>query len=251
MRLGNGHGVSTIFCRLEFIFWIYHRKFKFILVSLSCTLPKSIQTCSGPIGRDVGLAICFPMGCMIAHTLCGRSEAHKSIEVYVNALLDTYCTQMIESGKTMIEMEKILCTIAGTCGYFMFFPFYILKIQDSFPVEAGADNEFLRDALGILGLKLMNLTYNTVANDPSSFGMDVIRNTVMKLLEEEVTRAQAVFASRKSRRQPRKSSMLRATNRRVSDTEMLYLVAESVRRFTVSHQDVNQCGAIHQDTVFE
>ena len=53
---------------------------------------------------------------------------------------------------------------------------------------------------------------------PESVGVTEIRKLFNLLIEEEVMCAQYVFAAGKSKRKPRKSSMLRAANRRLSDT---------------------------------
>ena len=56
------------------------------------------------------------------------------------------------------------------------------------------------------------------------------------LIEEKVTHAQYVYAAGKSKRKPRKSSLLHAANCRLSDTEpeLLYLGAESLKRLSVA-----------------
>ena len=54
------------------------------------------------------------------------------------------------------------------------------------------------------------------------------------LREEVVSSAHGVFASLGRKKQTRKSSMLRAMNRRISDTEMLYAAEEAVKRFSLS-----------------
>ena len=43
-----------------------------------------------------------------------------------------------------------------------------------------------------------------------------------------------MFASGTSKRKPRKSSMLSDVNRRLSDTELLYLAAESMKRLSMA-----------------
>jgi len=176
---------------------------------------------------------------MIAHVLNGREEAYKSIKDYINTLVDNYCSRMEEAGKSSKEMARILRNIAGNCGNFMYLVFYELRCQEFFPVESSVDKEYLYDAIGILGWKLMRLGYDT-DYVPESSGMDKIRTTMFNLLDEEISLAQSLFDSRKARRQPRKSSMLRASNRRISDTRIVYLMAEHVRRSTISRQDGNQ-----------
>ena len=41
----------------------------------------------GPQGRDIGLALSFPIGCLICFGLNGQIEANESIEVYITSLL--------------------------------------------------------------------------------------------------------------------------------------------------------------------
>ncbi len=191
--------------------------------------------CSGPLGRDIGLALSFPFGCMIAHSLNGQAAATASIEVYTNGLLDAYCSRMAEAGKTPEELASILRHIAGWCGWFQYLAFYILNVQDSFPVGPDTNRSRHHDALGVLGLKLMRLAYDT-DYAPISTGPDEMREKMFSLVEEEVSLARDAFASEKRRIRPRKSSMLRATNRRISDTEMFYFAAESAKRFSVSEE---------------
>lgn len=209
------------------------------------SVTRGILLFSGPLGRDIGLALTFPVGCMIAHVLSGRMEAYTSINAYINSLLDNYLSRMAEAGRSSTEIASILRIIAGTCGNFMYLVFYEVHCQDFFPVESSADKEYLYDAIGILGWKLMRLAYDT-EYVPASSSVDEIRSTLSKFLEEEVSLAQSMFDSRKARRQPRKSSILRAANRRISDTQMIYLMAEHARRSTISHR-----GSTYNNTVLE
>ena len=168
---------------------------------------------------------------MIAHGMKGQSEANQSIEVFVNSLLDTYCSRMVEAGKTAKEMANVLRNIVGTCGMFLYLPYYMLYVHDTFPVDAENKSRH-HDALGILGLKLMRIAYDT-DYIPDSTGADEIRGLFDSLRGEEVDKAQKLFASRGRKMQSRKSSMLRAMNRRLSDTEMLYAAHESMRRLSI------------------
>ena len=167
---------------------------------------------------------------MIAHGMKGQWEANRSIEVYINSLLDTYCSRMVEAGKTTEDMAKILRNIVGTCGMFMYLAFYILGVHDTFPVDAENKSRH-RHALGVLGLKFMRLSHDT-DNFPDSAGPVEIRGLFNALRKEEVDDAHQLFASMGRKMQPRKSSMMRAMNRRLSDTEMLYHALESMRRLS-------------------
>ena len=78
--------------------------------------------------------------------------------------------------------------------------------------------EYIRDSMGVLGLKLMRLCYDTeyVPEDTSFKDLEVLFNA---LVDEELTQAYASSTSK--RRVPRKSSLLRLSKRRISDAGMV------------------------------
>ena len=59
----------------------------------------------GPQGRDIGLALSFPIGCLICFGLNGQIEANESIEVYITSSLDEYLELMSEAGKSANEQR--------------------------------------------------------------------------------------------------------------------------------------------------
>ena len=85
------------------------------------------------------------------------------------------------------------------------------------PVESEVSKGRVIDSMGVLGMKLLRVGYDT-NYIPETAGVDEIRKVFNFLVEEEVTRAQYAFASGTSKRKPRKSSLLRDANRRLSDT---------------------------------
>ncbi len=91
---------------------------------------------------------------MIAHGMKGQWEADQSIEVYINSLLDTYRSRMVEARKTTEDMAKILRSIVGTCGMFMYFYIMVMGVHDTFPVDA-KNKSCHHHALGVLGLKFV------------------------------------------------------------------------------------------------
>jgi len=193
---------------------------------------------AGPIGRDIGLAMSFPICCMIGHALVGHSDANESIEIYINTLIDSYLSKMRDAGKTEKEMASILRNIAGWCGWFCYLVFYVLDVQNCFPAESEETKRLHRDANGVLGMKLLRLAFDN-EYVPASARLKDIRNTIETLVDDEVTCAQHAFAPRIHRMQPRKSSMLRAANRRLSDTEILHQAAESIKRFSITEDSQN------------
>ena len=90
-------------------------------------------------------------------------------------------------------------------------------------------------ALGVVGMKFMRLSYDT-DHVTALTGAGEIRNMFDVLWKEEVKRAHDVFVSRQKKMRARRSLVLHASGRRLSDTEMLYLAAESVKRLS-SYED--------------
>ena len=221
------------FFSLYFFMKVLKHTHSYLMINLSY-IDLFIYIHSGPKGRDAGLALSFPIGCLIAHALNGQTEANESIEVFINGFIDAYLARMAEAGKSSEEVAAILRNVIGWSGWFQYLAFYILNVQmESFPCETEEKIGRLRDANGILGLKFLQLSYDTDYLSASA-GIDDIRKKFDSLIEEEVTRGQDLFASFRRKKQPRKSSMLRASNRRLSDTEMLFLAAESVRRLSIA-----------------
>lgn len=145
---------------------------------------------AGPMGKDVGSALSFPIACMCAHGLSGRLDLNLCIDKYVNTLLDTYLSRIEVDGMNTQGVVAILRNIFGWCGRFLYFVFYVRNDQEQgrlFPVHSDSTRERLRDSLGVLGLKLMRLSYD---NDhvPASTGLDEVRHLFNTLLREEVTR---------------------------------------------------------------
>jgi len=68
---------------------------------------------AGPKGRDVGLALSFPIGCMVAHTMRGHLDANESTNAFIISLLDSYAACMSEAGKTPEEVASIIRNVAG------------------------------------------------------------------------------------------------------------------------------------------
>ena len=71
----------------------------------------------GPQGRDIGLALSFPIGCLICFGLNGQIEANESIEVYITSSLDEYLELMSEAGKSARYVVMLLVGVDGSCTF--------------------------------------------------------------------------------------------------------------------------------------
>ena len=191
------------------------------------------MTMAGPIGRDIGVAIAGPIGCLIGHMLNGNRES--SIDKYVDTLLDCYLTKMKNDGqKTPQEMDAMFRNIVGWCGWCQFVVFYCLGVQmGAFGVESKELQNYVRDTMGVLGLKMMHLSYDT-EHVAASANLKELRSLFQRLVDGEVSTAQTDFISRQHRQQKpqqrRKSSIFRASNRRLSDASMHHLSVEGLSR---------------------
>lgn len=152
----------------------------------------------------------------------------------------------------LVHLEYKHFTHRFPCSQYVVF--YTLGVQlDAFGVEGEELQTYVRDSMGILGLKLMKVAYEDTAPVYTLdtlktmyvllqihpiliiYGIKCLMNqycnlthifvlTLTKsfktLLDEEVALAESNFTSRKRKMQSRKSSMLRIQNRRISDASM-------------------------------
>eukprot|EP00804_Cyclotella_cryptica_P027295 CCRYP_014385-RA/>CCRYP_014385-RA protein AED:0.39 eAED:-0.67 QI:0/0/0/1/0/0/2/0/468 len=195
---------------------------------------------AGPMGRDVGLALSFPIACLIAHGI--NSSKTESINEYITSLLDCYCSRMVELGKTENEITALYRNIIGWSGYFQFGAFYFANcFVDFFPVQNARDREYVRDAMGILGLKLMRFSFDPLYL-PKSTNIDQMKVFFRELLEDEVSRADFSLTTTDTEKKPRMSSSLRAADRRLSDAMVNFATTD----LQISLSFFNESNALEQ-----
>lgn len=178
----------------------------------------------GPIGRDIGLAQSFPIGCMIAHAFGGNLAGTYNIECFLDSLWDNYSLALEKMGKTPSEMARIHRNIVGYCGWFMYIAFYILQAQvEFFPIEStsGEQLDEMIDSMGILGLKFIRFGFD---RDYRSVLVttDELQSHYKSLIKEEVDRAYQLHCQSKRTLNASQSSALRISGRRFSDADMFF-----------------------------
>jgi hypothetical protein len=195
---------------------------------------------AGPMGRDVGLALSFPIACYVAHALNG--EVVESIPEYITTLVDCYLENMDETGASCLDKVSLYRYIIGWSGWFQFLALHRAKCQDTYPLRDNQCNkEYIQDAMGVLGMKMMQFAMDD-EQIPNTSTIEEAKVMFEEMLEEEVSRAYKIFADerRKSRHvmKPRKSSFLRAANRRVSDAMLNFGMVEAcLEDFDICHLD--------------
>lgn len=90
----------------------------------------------------------------------------------------------------------------------------------------------------MLGLKLLRLSYDTVYF-PKGATAEHVKKMFLGLVQEEVTKTSQERLAHRRRRQPRKSSMLRASGRRRSDAMMNFMAAEEVAKLSSSTRELS------------
>lgn len=184
---------------------------------------------AGPMGRDVGLALSFPIACYVAHALNG--EVVESISEYITTLVDCYLENMDEAGASCLDKVSLYRNIIGWSGWFQFIALHWSRVQDVYPVQDSEANKlYVQDAMGVLGMKMMQFAMDD-EQIPNTSTIEEAKVMFEEMLQEEVSRAYKTFADerRKSRHvmKPRKSSFLRAANRRISDAMLNFGMVEA------------------------
>ena len=180
------------------------------------------MTSVGPFGRDAGYVISWPLTCMVAHSL-NNTESNANIQIrhFIENFLKSYLSEM-NCGRTAVETTSIYRRCIGWAGLFMVAVFHSAQgfIGEAPGAKKKEAREYIRDSMGVLGLKLMRLCYDTVyvPEDTSFTKLTVLFNA---LVDEELTQAYALALSTSKRRVPRKSSLLRLSKRRISDAGMV------------------------------
>ena len=170
----------------------------------------------GPQGRDAGLVIAWPLACKVSHALCGHVESNESIQIrlFVHTFLTSYFSE-IATDETEEELAQIYRQCVGWCGWFMLVAFWKSNafLGDAPGCEDEKSREYVRESMGVLGLKLMRLSYDK-EYVPEKTTLNELTVLFNMLVDEEVTQA---YANSPTRPVQRRSSLLRSSNRRISD----------------------------------
>jgi hypothetical protein len=75
------------------------------------------------VGRDVGLALAYPIACYIAHTL--KEKVVESVFEYITTLVDIYLDKMEEIGMRCHTKVSLYRNIMGWRGWLQFLPLHM------------------------------------------------------------------------------------------------------------------------------
>ena len=180
----------------------------------------------GPVGRDAGLTMPFPIACAMCHAIQGRREEAFEIVGLTIQFWDTYSQVLQEGGNDEAYLRKAFLSALGVCGFYLFGVFYLLGIFAEFLPLEGAPHHHRKKAISAfakVGLELLWVAYGGKGE-----GMDYasVRDHYKQLVTEHIEICLPVQESG-NKPVPRRQSILRTAQRRVSDA---FLADEAVFR---------------------
>ena len=141
----------------------------------------------GPIGRDAGLALSWPVSCLLAHSLLGDENAKANISEAMDILWDEYAGVLRSKGKDEEFLRMTYRNSIAWLGWFVFFVHYSNRAQTEFlPVEyvSEADQSELFQSIGVASLKLFDLGFSTQGYY-DDLTLDELREEMKLILAEE------------------------------------------------------------------
>lgn len=166
----------------------------------------------GPIGTDIGTAHGFPIAACLTHAMNGEMTSSENILKFLDTLWDEY-SATVSSER---EMSDIYKSMLSFCGVWLL-AYYKLGIHMEFLPLDEANKEGLnrvKQSMGILGLKFMNWGFGSSGGEDLSTLPELRKRFEDAVAEETV---QLLSPTKAMRGRNRRSSMLRASGRRVSD----------------------------------
>ena len=171
----------------------------------------------GPIGKDVGFLHPFPIACAMAHALNGDQSAAKDIIKFLENVWETYSNAL----STKLELVDVYKSVLAYASVILLFYYDTGVHLEHLSIDDGKLDR-VKASLGVIGLKLIHWGFGDGAADSS---LEDVRLMFRRAVEEEIQLLTPMRVIQRGRR----SSMLRASGRRVSDAH-LYLLGGSTRQ---------------------
>eukprot|EP00537_Pseudo-nitzschia_pungens_P003361 CAMPEP_0172366158 /NCGR_PEP_ID=MMETSP1060-20121228/13764_1 /TAXON_ID=37318 /ORGANISM="Pseudo-nitzschia pungens, Strain cf. cingulata" /LENGTH=579 /DNA_ID=CAMNT_0013089887 /DNA_START=170 /DNA_END=1908 /DNA_ORIENTATION=+ len=183
----------------------------------------------GPMGKDIGLVTAFPVACLCAHAAQGDTVSAESILEFLDALWSEYSKAIdLEGRDDHLSLVDVYRQVLGFGGLMMQGYSAIGFHMDYLPIEEGPNADAIaataRESLGLLGMKALFWGFG---EDGEIATLEELKGWFHDAIKEELQRlVPAVKKVRKSRR----SSLLRTTGRRVSDSHVFFKLSEDFGR---------------------
>ena len=176
----------------------------------------------GPIAIDVGYVYPFPLACVLTHAMNGDMHLCENILKFLDLLWDEY-SNTVSVPVEKRELSEIYKLMMFFCGVILI-AYYKLGFHLEFLPLDEANEEGLgrvKESMGVLGLKFMSWG---IQSSDGGEDLSTLRQRYKDAIAEEM---QLLSPTKVPRGRSRRSSMLRASGRRVSDAH--YILGGSIR----------------------
>ena len=166
----------------------------------------------GTAGHDIGTLRSFPISSAFAHAINGHRHAALDCLSWLNTLWSSYEAAVRKAGTSEEQVTRIFRhSLQYTALYLL--AYYGLNIHMEFlPIQEGntEDLKKVKESIGLVGLKYLEWGMD------ESLSLDELKENYEQAIEKEMNRLLTIKKVRRNRR----SSVLRASGRRVSDANL-------------------------------
>jgi len=176
----------------------------------------------GPLAIDMGFIHPFPITCVLTHAMNGELSSSENILKFLDTLWDEY-SSTVETDRELSDIYRTMLSFTGV----ILIAYYKLGFHLEFlPIDKGNVEGLnrIKKSIGVLGMKFLSWGFG----EEDTTTLPEIRKRFKDTVAEEM---QLLSPVKKMRGRNRRSSMLRASGRRVSDAHLM-LGNGSVRDMT-------------------
>jgi hypothetical protein len=174
----------------------------------------------GSRGHDVGLMFAFPMLCSYFHAVRGHTEKALDIIDCLREFWDHYEHNLVEKGnKDAAYIAESFRASVANCGTFTVLAFYVFGCFTEFIDKEGltpSEISKVMGRVGLTGLKFMELGF---IDTEAPRSIDGLRHAFHEITTQNIQMLSEIAKTRR-RHFSRRSSLLRASGRRVSDASI-------------------------------
>lgn len=166
----------------------------------------------GTAGHDIGTLRSFPISCAFAHSINGHRHAALDCLSWLDTLWSSYEVAVNKVNTSEEQVTRIFRHSLQYTGLYLL-AYYALNIHMEFlPIDEGnvEDLTKVKESIGLVGLKCLEWGMD------KSLSLAELKANYSQAIEEEM----AILLSTKKVRRNRRSSVLRASGRRVSDANL-------------------------------
>jgi hypothetical protein len=187
----------------------------------------------GPIGKDIGSFFPFPLACVFAHAINGDHDgSSRSILKFLDVLLTEYTSNILlpPNSPGIDSINDIYYQVLGCCGVITLAYCSLGFHMEYLPIEEHRKDDLrkVKDSLGIIGLKFLNIGFGTSKEDKERLSLDDLKKKFNDIIQEEIDRIVPDHVPRPDKKPSRRSSVLRQSGRRVSDAHTWHSMAASL-----------------------